>query len=90
MSPIIPEVKPSPTKARSSSNSTSCKDETGDSDAASEETAQEELEQLDFKEVTKTTDSKAPFHPLSRPVFLLPAAALPDPPVPLCPRSFQR
>lgn len=35
------------------------KDETGDSDAASEGTAQEELEQLDFKEVTKTTDSKA-------------------------------
>jgi hypothetical protein len=35
------------------------KDETGDSDAASEDTAQEELEQLGIKEVTKTTDSKA-------------------------------
>lgn len=35
------------------------KDEAGDSDAASEGTAQEELEQLEIQEVTGTTDSKA-------------------------------
>lgn len=35
------------------------KDDAGDSDAASEGTAQEELEQLEIQEVTGTTDSKA-------------------------------
>ncbi|OQE20947.1 hypothetical protein PENFLA_c015G00673 [Penicillium flavigenum] len=53
---ILDEIKDEP---ESEAAVEEVKDETGDSHAASEDTAQEELEQLGIKEVTKTTDSKA-------------------------------